>query len=66
MTIGQFVACPPDRGGSGYNGRIRSIDDAVQVNIHGVKFKWVTVEEGRYGQKTSSVWPSHRLGFRIG
>lgn len=63
MHILQSVNCPPDRGDAPYSGRIVSIGDTIETNIHGVRYRWITVQ--RNDTRTQHVWPSHRLGFKL-
>ena len=63
LKIGDSVACPPDRGESGYIGVVTHLqaDATAQTNIHDVPYIWITVRKSG-GVGTAHVWPSNRLG----
>lgn len=64
MHLLERVHCPEDRGSPAYDGRILGIGKTVHTNIHGVRFRWLTVQR-LVDQHTKHVWPSNRLGFHI-
>lgn len=59
--VGQMVLCPADRGDPAQYGKITWVGEVVRFNTHGVKYVWVEVECPDH----RSIWPSHRLGFKI-
>ena len=63
-TINDRVSCPADRGDKAFGGRVTHVSTDVNTNIHGVPYVWVTVVSADSNRR-SSVWPSHRLGYRI-
>ncbi len=60
---GDHVHCPADRGEPAYTGTVRDVGTDVLTNIHGVKCVWVSVQ--RIDSTRRTVWPSHRLGYKI-
>lgn len=63
-TLGAIVRCPADRGDKAFDGKVYHISTLVNTNIDGVLYVWCSVR--RMDGSNGGVWPSHRLGFKLG
>lgn len=63
LEVGHLVKVPADRGEPAYTGKVTApVLPGTLKNLTGIEYVHVHVERNR-GQGTSSVWPSHRLGY---